>query len=279
VLPIKYSGAAEVTLVPEVPAQIDPVRRPVLVVEDNRETLFIYEKFLKGSGFQVIPARTLKSARRALAQFRPTAVILDVLLDGENTWELLSELKRAEATRDIPVYVVTLVENENKARALGADGFCAKPLLRAWLIDRLHEAVLSAGAETLLVVDDDEASRYILKGLLANTPYKIIEASSAAEGLITARKRLPRAIFLDLELPDRSGLEVLRDLRSAEETRNIPVIMNTAKILDNEERGFLAAAGAKAILGKACLSRDDALLALRDVLQLVETAGASAVEP
>ncbi len=276
-LPMKYSGPAEMTLVPEVPAQIDPVRRPVLVVEDNRETLFIYEKLLKGSGFQVIPARTLKAARRALAQFRPYAVILDVLLEGENTWELLGELKRAEATRDIPVYVVTLVENENKARALGADGFCAKPLERAWLLERLREAVSLAGPDTLLVIDDDEASRYILRGLLGDTPYGIVEAASAEEGLSKARTRLPRAIFLDLEMPDRSGLEVLRYLRRAEETRNIPVIVNTAKTLDEEERRSLTAAGAKAILEKARLSRDVAWTTLREVLQRVETTGTSAI--
>ena len=82
---------------PEVSAQPDPARRPVLVVEDNRETLFIYEKFLKGSPFQVIPARTVREARRLLEQIRPAAVVLDVMLEGESTWELLGELKQREA--------------------------------------------------------------------------------------------------------------------------------------------------------------------------------------
>ena len=100
VLPRVYQGPLDPTTAPELTTQIDPKRRPVLVVEDNPETLFIYEKYLKGSGYQVIPARTLHAARRALAQFVPVAVVLDVLLEGESTWELLEELKRARATRE-----------------------------------------------------------------------------------------------------------------------------------------------------------------------------------
>ena len=67
----------------------------MLVVEDNRETLYVYEKYLTGSGFQVLPARTIKAARRLLAAVRPAAVIIDILLEGESSWELLAESTRA----------------------------------------------------------------------------------------------------------------------------------------------------------------------------------------
>ncbi len=76
-------------------------------------------------------------ARQVLAQFRPCAVILDVLLDRETGWDLLAELKSSEKYRDIPVLVITLVENESKALALGADAFCVKPVDRSWLLQKL----------------------------------------------------------------------------------------------------------------------------------------------
>jgi CheY-like chemotaxis protein len=201
------------------------------------------------------------------------AVILDVLLEGENTWELLAELKRTQATRDIPVFVITLVENEAKARILGADGFCTKPVDRAWLLDRLNQAVLPRGPETILLIDDDEASRYLLKGLLSGMRFVVVEAATASEGLRRARQEVPCAVFLDLDLPDRSGFEVLQELRGEAATRHIPVILNTAQILGEEERRRLAAAGAVAVLSKGSPSREEGLTRLREALQLAGIGG------
>jgi signal transduction histidine kinase/CheY-like chemotaxis protein len=267
VLPRVYRGPAEVSFVPEVTTQLDPTRRPVLVVEDNRETLFIYEKYLKGSTFQVVPARTLQAARQALGRFRPVAVILDVLLEGENTWELLADLKGAEATRDLPVLVVTLVENETKALALGADAFCAKPVERAWLLRHLNAAVRAGAPGTVLIIDDDEASRYLLKGMLGERGLEVVEAPDGDEGLLRAIRHRPRAVFLDLDLPGRNGLEVLGALRAEPATRDIAVIINTSRVLGEEDRRCLAAAGAVAVLSKEHPSREAALARLRDALR------------
>jgi signal transduction histidine kinase/DNA-binding response OmpR family regulator len=267
VLPPVYHGPAEAAPVPEVSAQVDPARRPVLVIEDNRETLFIYEKYLKGTGFQVIPARTLGAARQALGRFRPAAVILDVLLENENTWELLAELKRAESTRDIPVIMVTLVENEAKARALGADAFAAKPVDRAWLLGQLLRTAAPSAPERVLLIEDDEASRYLLRDILGRAGFAVVEAADAGAGLRLARQQPPRAVFLDLDLPDRNGFEVLEALRRETATRNVPVIIHSARVLGDEECRRLAAAGAGAVLPKAILTRADGSGQLQDLLR------------
>ena len=212
-VPRVYRGPAEASFAPEVSPQVDPTRLPVLVVEDNRETLFIYEKYLKGTGFQVLPARSLRAARRALAETLPVAVVLDILLEGESTWELIGDLKRNARTKDVPVWVVTMVDNRHKARALGADDFCVKPVERAWLLERLRALAGPAGREKVLVVDDDEVSRYLLKGLLAETRYAVIEATAGDEGLRLAARERPRAVFLDLDMPGLNGFEVLEALR------------------------------------------------------------------
>ena len=161
----------------------------MLVVEDNRETLFIYEKYLKGTGFQVIPARSSRAARRALTEVRPVAVVMDILLEGESTWELIAELKGQLHSREIPIWVVTLVDNQHKARAMGADDFCSKPVDRAWLLERLHAATRSIARDKVLIIDDDEVARYLLKGLLADTRYSILEAASGSKGLHWRRRR------------------------------------------------------------------------------------------
>jgi signal transduction histidine kinase/CheY-like chemotaxis protein len=264
-IPLVYRGPAEVPLVPEVSPNVDPTRLPVLVVEDNRETLFIYEKYFKGTGFQVVPARTLRAARRALREFRPAAVVLDVLLEGENSWELLGEMKRSREFRDLPVLVVTMVENQHKALALGADAYCPKPLDRAWLLDRLNGFVNPESREKVLLVDDDEVSRYLLKGLLNDTRFAVIEADNGAEGLHLAHQEQLRAIFLDLELPGLSGFEVLERLRADEATRGLPVIIHTSKVLVDEERNRLLPL-VTAILPKESKSREAALAAIREAL-------------
>jgi signal transduction histidine kinase/CheY-like chemotaxis protein len=265
-IPSIYKGAAEMSFIPEVFARPDPTRFPILIVEDNRETLFIYEKFLKGTGFQVIPARTLAVARQAINEFRPVAIVLDVLLESESTWELLIELKSTASTKNIPVLVVTMVENQHKALALGADDFATKPVERNWLLDRLRNLAVLPSDETALIIDDDEVSRYLLKGLLAETRYSIIEAKTGVEGIALAQRERPRLIFLDLEMPDVSGFHVLDVLKGGESTRNIPVIVNTAKVLDEGDRKQLNSRAA-AILSKSTSSREAALTGLRTAIR------------
>ena len=92
-IPAVYEGATEIAIVPEVTRIPDATRHPVLIVEDNPETIFIYEKYLKGTPFQVIPASTTAEARRVLQQVRPVAVVLDIMLAAESTWSFLSEIK------------------------------------------------------------------------------------------------------------------------------------------------------------------------------------------
>jgi CheY-like chemotaxis protein len=199
-----------------------------------------------------------------MAQVRPAAVILDVMLEGESTWELLAELKQREATRDVPVLVVTMVDNQHKAAALGADAFCAKPVDRGWLLDRLNALGKPDGSGSVLLIDDDEASRYLLKGHLAVTPFRVIEAPSGREGLRLAHQEGPRAIFLDLKMPDLSGFDVLKMLQADPATRDIPVLIHTSQILGDMERGRLA--GAAAILPKEGLSREAVTVSLREAL-------------
>ncbi len=240
-IPIIFVGTTDAAYVPEVTRELDGSKLPVLIVEDNREALFIYEKYLKGSAFQVIPAQNLKEARRALKEFLPVAIVLDVLLQGEHSWNLLQELKQEPSTRDIPVLVVTVVENQQKALALGASAFHAKPIERDWLLDQLR-ATQKKDDGQILIVDDDEVSRYLLKGALAQSGYRLLEARGGKEGLRIARDTKPKVIILDLSMPDLSGFEVLDILKSDPETREIPVVIHTSQVLESRERELLHAA-------------------------------------
>jgi signal transduction histidine kinase/CheY-like chemotaxis protein len=239
VVPVRYQGVTEALYVPDVKRELDASKLPVLVVEDNRESLFIYEKYLKGTEFQVVPAQDLKEARQALKSFKPIAIVLDVLLQGEHSWNLLQELRQDPSTSRIPVFVVTVVENQSKALALGATAFHAKPIDRAWLLGQL-QTTLNRDEGQILFIDDDEISRYLLKGIFSTSSCRLLEATGGIEGLRLARQSKPSLIVLDLSMPDLSGFEVLETLKCEPETREIPVVIYTSQTLDSAERARLA---------------------------------------
>jgi len=242
----------------------DPLRVPVLVVEDSPEEMLVYEKFLKGTGFQVVRALTTRQARHALGQMRPAAIVLDILLRGEDAWSLLAEIKGDPATSDIPVLVVSTVDDQAKGMALSVDAYAVKPVERRWLLDRLQLLTGRQPVRRVLVIDDDEISRYVVRGWLDDLPCLITEACGGEDGLRRARDDRPDAIVLDLVMPDLSGFEVLERLRAETATREVPVVVVTSKVLDDTERRRLASLGA-AIVPKAA-DREVAVAHLRSVL-------------
>ncbi|ADO68098.1 response regulator [Stigmatella aurantiaca] len=244
---------------------LDPARAPVLVLEDDRQTLFLYEKYLERSGFQVVAVRSVEEARRAVQRMRPAAMVLDVMLEGETSWNFLAEMKSKEDTRDIPILVVTITDREQKARALGADEFWLKPVEPHQLRRKLEELANRGPVERLLIIDDDEVHRYLLKQVLKDTSYVLMEASGGRDGVQLAREKSPHLIFLDFLLQDMTAFDVLDELKADPRTREIPVILHTSQELKESERTRLARETA-AILAKHTLSREVAIARIRDAL-------------
>ncbi|MBE9181708.1 response regulator [Oculatella sp. LEGE 06141] len=262
-IPIVYPHADELPTLPQPIASLKAIHLPILVVEDHTETLFIYEKHLQQTRYQLIATRTLAQARQALQQFRPAAIILDILLEGQNGWTLLQELKGDEATRDIPVLVITVIDNEKQALVLGANGFLIKPVERLPLLHKLNTLINQGKIQTLLLIDDDPAYRYVVKQLLVDTPLQILEAANGQEGLAFAHSEQPTAILLDLEMPTISGLDVLDRLSHNDVTRSIPVIIYSSTQLDVELQSRLAEQSI-AILSKETISQAVATSQLRE---------------
>ncbi|KFA91589.1 hybrid sensor histidine kinase/response regulator [Archangium violaceum] len=265
IVPRVHPEVKEMVGLTERSQHLEPGRAPVMVLEDDRQTLFLYEKYLSRSGFQVLPVRTVEDARRTLQRVRPAAMVMDVMLEGETSWSFLSELKSNEATRDIPILVVTLMDREQKARALGADEFWLKPVGEEQLLRKLAEMARSGPVQKLLIIDDDEVHRYLLRQLLKDTPYLLDEAGTGPEGIRLAREKTPDLIFLDFVLPDMTAFDVLDELKADPRTRDIPVILHTSRQLQEEERKRLEK-GTSTILAKHKLSREVAITRIRDAL-------------
>lgn len=213
---------------------------PVLVLEDNGDAQFVYRQFLSKTKFSVIPAKSAAEARQMIERFQPQAIIMDVLLEAEDSWPLLQEIRRSPATHDLPVIMLSVQENESRAKALGASEFALKPVNRVWLLNRLESLTTPAAGPNILIVDDDEIARYLLRNVLTGVSAEIGEASNGVEALRIVSEKRPKLIFLDLVMPDLSGIEVLDKLR-ASSLRDIPVVLHTSKVLSDDEANDLRA--------------------------------------
>jgi signal transduction histidine kinase/CheY-like chemotaxis protein len=237
-------------------------RMPVLALDDDPETRLIYDKHLRDSRYQPLAARNLREAREIMKRTRPQAILLDIMLRGEDTWRWLGELKSTPATAKIPIIVITSIEDERKGLALGADAYCLKPLERTALLEKLDALT----GRRILIIDDDPAARYLMQKLLADTHTTVLEAADGRSGLIAARRARPALIFLDLGLPDFSGEEVLDALKKDADLQHVPVAIVTASKLTNDDRIRLGKR-AEAVLQKSDLSseRTRAILASNGV--------------
>src|SRR5262249_53016720 len=119
------------------------------------------------------------------------------LLEAETSWSFLEEIRR-DLGPGVPIIVVTMVENEKRARALGADAFSLKPTDRSWLLATLDELTRVKPQRRALIIDDDEISRYILRGMLVELGFVVFEAKGGREGLDLAARSRPDVVFLDL---------------------------------------------------------------------------------
>ncbi len=243
----------------------------ILVVEDDRKSIFIYDKYLSLAGFHVIPARSIEAARAVLAEGRPAAIVLDIVLENETSWSFLADIKKDPRTCDIPVLVVTLTNREQKARALGADEFWLKPIDRDQLLRRLKSLARPNRCTRVLIVDDDDTARYLMHRHLQAAPFEVTEAATGPEAIEAARSWLPHVIFLDFLLADMTAFDVLDELKADPRTRSIPVIIVTSHVLEAADRQRLLEM-TEAVITKEHLSRELAINRIRDALAKVGVA-------
>ncbi|MCU7495676.1 MAG: response regulator [Ignavibacteria bacterium] len=250
-----------VQIIPDITAE----ESTVLIIEDNEAMHLIYEKYLKGTGFNVKTAKSIEEAKAVLEKTIPDVIILDILLPGENTWQFLTELKSGGRFKNIPVLVASVIDEEERGLALGADDYCVKPIERSWLLKKLQTLKSHRKLARILIIDDEAIARYILKEMLPQGKFEVIEAENGKTGLEKAQFYKPDMIFLDIIMPDFTGFEVLDKLKAEPGTKDIPVIINTSKDMDPDEIARLNRSAA-AVLGKKDISKARMASQVRDIL-------------
>jgi signal transduction histidine kinase/CheY-like chemotaxis protein len=254
----------------ETPA-LDAGRVPVLVVEDSPGDLLMYQRAFGRSRFQLVHARSAEAARQLVESVRPGAIILDIRLHGHDAWDLLIDFKRGATTADIPVIVVATVDDRRKALGLGATAFALKPFDAPWLLRTLAAVVPSGSPVRVLMVDDEEAFRFVLRESLSGLPYEVLEAGSGQEAIALARQFPPDVILLDLQLPDMRGEDLAARFASDPTTSRTPVVIISSEVTSQSPPGLPAR-----MIPKAALTRERLRAAVRDAVLVSPGGPASA---
>ena len=238
----------------------------VLVIDDDPAMRELMTRFLDREGFRVATAGSGEDGIRMARELQPVAIALDVLMPGMDGWAVVTALKAEAALASIPIIMTTVLDEKPLGYALGAVEYLTKPIDR----ERLH-AVLqnyrhARPAGPVLVVEDDESARELLRRVLKKDGWEVMEAENGAVALDRVSERTPALILLDLMMPQMDGFEFVERLRNRADWHSIPIIVITAKMLTAEDRRRLNSSVHR-IFEKRAYNRDDLLREVRHLMQ------------
>ena len=219
----------------------------LLVIDDDPAVQDLLSRFLSRQGFNVVAAASGIEGLRLAKQLHPAAITLDVLMPGMDGWQVLSALKTDPELAEIPVVVVTIVDEKNLGYALGASDYLSKPIDRDRLVTVLNKHRGERLPSPVLIVEDDAPSREVLKRLMQKEGCLVHEAENGRVGLERVAQTQPKLILLDLMMPEMDGFEFIRQLRQEDAWRSIPLVVVTAKEINHDERIWLKAGVTKVL--------------------------------
>jgi len=237
----------------------------VLVIDDDESVHDMLSRLLSKEGFLVEHANNGEEGIRKVADLNPEVIVLDVLMPGLDGWNVLTQLKSNPETSEIPVVMLTMVDDRSKGYALGVTDYVYKPVDREKLLTALTRSVRFGNTAPILIVDDDASQREVLKRTLEREGWEVMRAHNGRAALEAVRARIPSLIILDLMMPEMDGFEFVNHLRQDPDTRDIPVVVLSAMDLSNADKALLEE-GVTKILQKGASSRDELLQIVRDLV-------------
>ena len=234
----------------------------VLVIDDEPAMRDLMHRFLTKEGLHVVAAASGEEGLRLAKEIHPVAITLDVMMPGMDGWAVLAALKADQDVADIPVIMLTMLDDKNLGYALGASDYLTKPLDR----DRLMAILKKYRPDRpILLVDDDANLRELVRRLLEKEGYAIVEAENGRVALERARTMAPGLVVLDLSMPEMDGFEFVAEFRKRDAWRAIPIIVVTGKEMSDDDRARLNG-GVERILQKGTHTRESLLREVRDLV-------------
>ena len=244
---------------------LPPLGTCVLVIDDDSVQRDLMQRYLQKEGFTVRTATGGAQGLRLARLLRPAAITLDVMMPEMDGWSVLSALKGDVALRDIPVIMLTMVDDPVRGFTLGASDYATKPVNRKRLSQILKKFTCVRPPCPVLVIDDDSLTRSLTRAILEKEGWVVSEAANGVEALRAMEKNRPSLIFLDLLMPEMDGFAFAAEVKMRAEWRSIPIVVVTAQDLTSEDRRRLNG-HVETILRKQSDSREALLEQVRDLL-------------
>jgi GAF domain-containing protein/CheY-like chemotaxis protein len=238
----------------------------VLVIDDDATARELLGDHLRAEGFSVVTADGGLQGLKLAKELRPTAITLDVMMPDLDGWSVLAALRQDSELADIPVIMVTILDEQRRSAALGASGYLTKPIDRERLrrlVDRFRGP---APPTRVLLVDDDRDQRERVRSWLDGGEWTVNEAANGREALDRLRAVVPDLILLDLMMPEMDGFAVVAALQKDPRWRDIPVIVVTSLDLDARDRARLSS-GVQSVLVKETFRPSDLVERIRRLVR------------
>ncbi len=210
--------------------------KKVLVIDDDPTVHDLMQRFLTKEGFQVESALSGEEGLVIAKELHPDAITLDVMMPSMDGWAVLSGLKADPELANIPVIMLTIVDNKNMGYALGASDYLTKPIDRDRLRVILNKYRRDSSSCPILIVEDDAPTREMMRRMLEKEGLTVIEAENGQIALERIAENQPELILLDLMMPQMDGFTFVNKLQQQESWRSIPVVVLTAKDITPEDR-------------------------------------------
>jgi signal transduction histidine kinase/CheY-like chemotaxis protein len=234
----------------------------ILVIDDDATARELISDHLKAEGFSVVTAASGVEGLKLAKEKQPTAITLDVMMPDLDGWSVLAALRQDPELSEIPVIMITIVDEHRRGIALGAAGYLTKPIDR----ERLHRLVGRFRAPSrptrILLVEDDVVQRERMLGWLEGSQWIVQEAENGREALNRLQEDKPDVILLDLMMPEMDGFAVVAALQKDAGWRDIPVIVVTSLDLDAKDRERLNS-GVQSVLVKEKFRPADLVACIR----------------
>lgn len=267
------SYAKEEKTIPSAKAPPGRLKPLILIADDEAPSRELLINYLESAGYETTTACSSAETLEKARELGPNAVTLDMIMPTKSGWETLRDLKDDSATSHIPVISVTIVDQKGVGLALGADEYLVKPVSKEDLLKaiRRHLSNGKNGASTVLIVEDDPSTRYLLGEMVQSAGYRPLLAASGDEALDLIEIESTSAILLDLIMPKMDGFEFIRKIKALPARCSIPILVLTGKDLTGQEREILARE-TTASFQKGMNWRDDLLAQIQRVTTIRQVA-------